>query len=213
MILFFDCESNGLPKDYKAPMQVVDNWPRVIQLAWLLSDYEGNTINQGERLIRPDCWTVPKEKFWIDHGFSQEKSMKEGIWIRQALTEFLEDQTKCELMVSHNIAFDYNVVGAEMIRYKMKGKKVDKICTMETTINFCCIPFEGQRAYMSKKEGKFKWPKLEELYKVLFKKDFEAAHSAGGDVAALKECFFELVKRGIIKLQYEKTTDIMRGDE
>lgn len=200
MILFFDTETNGLPKDPKGDMFNLQNWPRVISLAWLLSDPAGETISQGERLIMPDAWEIPKEKFWLDHGFTTENSKKNGVWLRQALTEFLADQAKCDLMVAHNIAFDYPVLGAEMLRYKMRGKRVEKICTMETTINFCCIPFEGQRAYMSRKEGRFKWPTLAELYKVLFKKDFEGAHSAGGDVRALKECFFELLKRKIIEL-------------
>lgn len=182
-------------------MNVVDNWPRIIQLAWLLSDYQGNVINQQERLIKPDCWEVPKEKFWVDHGFTQEKSMKDGIALRLVLNEFLADQAKCDLMVAHNMAFDLPVTGAEMIRYKMKGKKVDKVCTMETTVAFCCIPFSGQRSWLSKAEGKFKFPRLTELHKKLFGKDFEAAHSAGGDVAALKDCFFELLKRGIITLE------------
>lgn len=156
MILFFDTETNGLPRDKsnRAPMTDVDNWPRVIQLAWLLSDYQGNVINQGERLITPDCWVIPAEKFWIDHGFTTEKSKRDGVPLRTALNEFLDDQRRCELMVAHNIAFDYNVLGAEMIRYKMKGKKVEKICTMEATIDFCEVPFAGQRAWLSKAEKK-----------------------------------------------------------
>lgn len=200
MILFFDTETSGLPKDYQAPMSQLDNWPRIIQLAWLLSDYQGNVINQQERLIKPDCWEVPKEKFWVDHGFTQEKSMKDGIALRLVLNEFLADQAKCDLMVAHNMAFDLPVTGAEMIRYQMKGKKVDKICTMETTIDFCGIEFTGQRNWLSAAQKKYKFPKLIELHKKLFGKDFEAAHSAGGDVAALKDCFFELLKREIIKL-------------
>ena len=51
------------------------------------------------------------------------------------------------------------------------------------------------------KNGKgFKWPKLEELYQVLFGKQMENAHDALADVMACKECFFELIKLGIITL-------------
>lgn len=45
-----------------------------------------------------------------------------------------------------------------------------------------------------------KWPKLGELYRFLFNKDFEGAHDAMFDVIALKECFFEMAKRGVIVL-------------
>ena len=202
-ILFLDIESNGLPLDKtnKTPMNVVDNWPRCIELAWALSDIEGNVINQNVRLIRPDAWIIPAEKFWIDHGFTTEKSKAEGVPLRQALNEFIDDLAQADYLVCHNIAFDVPVLGAEMIRYEMKGKRVPKICTMESTIEFCAIPFKGQREWLSKAEKKYKFPKLSELHLKLFGKDFEDQHTAGGDVAALKNCFFELVKIGVIKLE------------
>ncbi len=31
--LFFDTETTGVPKDYKAPSSDTDNWPRMVQLA------------------------------------------------------------------------------------------------------------------------------------------------------------------------------------
>jgi hypothetical protein len=31
--LIFDTETTGTPKNYKAPMKDIENWPRVIQLA------------------------------------------------------------------------------------------------------------------------------------------------------------------------------------
>lgn len=201
--LFFDVESNGLPVDRtnKTPMTVVENWPRVIEIAWLLADNEGNPVNQNVRLIKPDCWEIPKEKFWIEHGFDTDKSKKEGIPIRQALTEFTTDLAQADFLIAHNIAFDHPVVGAEMIRYEMKGKRVPKICTMQTTIEFCAVPFAGQRNYLSKTEKRYKFPKLSELHIKLFGKDFDDKHSALGDVTALKNCFFELLKRGIIILE------------
>lgn len=38
MYLFFDTETTGLPKEYRARTEDVDNWPRVVQLAWALYD-------------------------------------------------------------------------------------------------------------------------------------------------------------------------------
>jgi hypothetical protein len=35
MYLFFDTETTGLPKNYKAPVTDLNNWPRLVQLAWL----------------------------------------------------------------------------------------------------------------------------------------------------------------------------------
>lgn len=203
MYLFFDLETNGLPKDKtnKTPMTEVDNFPRVIELAWRLCDKDGNDLSFYTRLIKPDCWEIPAEPFWADHGFTTEKSKREGIPLRQALTEFIDDLNRADYLIAHNVEFDHPTLGAEMIRYQMKGKRLQKVCTMKTTIDFCAIPFAGQRAWLSKAEKKYKFPKLSELHQKLFGKDFESAHSAGGDLAALKACFFELLRIGIINLE------------
>lgn len=36
MILFFDTETIGLPKIWNAPISDIDNWPRLIELAYLV---------------------------------------------------------------------------------------------------------------------------------------------------------------------------------
>src|SRR5690606_8051357 len=46
--------------------------------------------------------------------------------------------------------------------------------------------------------GKFKWPKLEELYQKLFNEKFEEAHNAAADVVATTRCFFELIRLNVI---------------
>ena len=87
--------------------------------------------------------------------------------------------------------FDKNVWGAELFRFDISlGDHLKEFCTMLSTVNYCRI------------RGKygFKWPKLEELHRKLFKKDFEDAHNALGDVRATANCFFELLRQNIIKL-------------
>ncbi|KAF0237889.1 MAG: DNA polymerase III subunit [Prolixibacteraceae bacterium] len=44
MYLFFDTETTGLPKNWKAPVTDLNNWPRLVQLAYLLYDSDGNQI-------------------------------------------------------------------------------------------------------------------------------------------------------------------------
>ena len=39
MYLIFDTETTGLPRDYSAPITQLDNWPRLVQLAWQLHDH------------------------------------------------------------------------------------------------------------------------------------------------------------------------------
>jgi len=94
-------------------------------------------------------------------------------------------------LIAHNMSFDYNILGAEMIRgNKRANKKVTRVCTMQSTIDFCQLP--GKYGY--------KFPKLEELHTKLFGVNFDGAHDAFADTMACGKCFFELLRRGIIKL-------------
>lgn len=191
-ILFFDCETNGLPIDYKASYTDVNNWPRVIQLAWILTDEQGLILNQNCALIRPDGWEMPTEPFWTDNGYSQEKSMAEGIPIKNVLNQLLLDKQQAEILVAHNLNFDHRIVWAEYIRNRMEPRSgLHKICTMMKSTNYCQLP--GKRGY--------KWPTLTELHTKLFNAGFDKAHDAMADVAACMTCFFELVKRGVISTE------------
>lgn len=193
MYLVFDTETTGLPKNWKAPMQEVDNWPRVIQLAWTLYGEDRQVISAGKDLIKPDGWHIPVEKFWIENGFSQFENIKRGIPMTQALDRFIEALERSRYLIAHNMSFDHNVLGAEMLRYQRStAYKVEKICTKDTSTNICKIRNNW---------GGYKWPKLEELHVYLFKSNFEGAHDAGFDVAACAKCFFELVDRKHIILK------------
>lgn len=193
-ILFWDTETNGLPKDKKEKdMRRVNNWPRVIELAWQGLDLTtGELFANHSFLIKPDGWKVPTEKFWIDNGFSQAKSMAEGAPMASVLGLFVFHLKACDVMVAHNIDFDYPITGAELIRHKMEvGRRVPQMCTMKATTDILKLPA---------KFGGYKWPNLTELHKYLFGTSFDGAHGAGSDVDALRVCFMELLKRGLIKL-------------
>lgn len=191
MIMFFDTETNGLPKNWKAAMQEIDNWPRVIQLAWQVCTNSGEVVSEMKKLISPDGWSIPNEKFWIDNGYSTESNTEYGVPMESILKDFISDYNTCDHLVAHNIAFDHPVLGAEMIRYNHKASvKLNKICTMQESIELCKLP--GRYGY--------KFPKLEELHQYLFGEGFDGAHDAMADVNACRRCFFELIKHGIIKL-------------
>lgn len=189
--LFFDVETNGLPIDYKASYTDVNNWPRVIMLAWSLRNDDGSIVRQASHLITPDGWQMPTDKFWVDNGYTQEENEANGVPITFALDEFKEAKMEADVLVAHNLNFDHRIVWAEFIRAEKEPKTgMTKICTMMKSSNYCKIPGKNGKGY--------KWPKLEELYRHLFEKEMEGAHDAFADVAACAECFFELVKRGVI---------------
>ena len=189
MYLFFDTETTGLPRNWKAPVTALDNWPRMIQLAYFLYDAAGNKLSGGDFIIKPVGFTIPEEAARI-HGITTERALKEGLDLAGVLNDFQAAVAQAEYLVAHNMSFDEKIVGAEFLRNKMPDTLPAKrrICTMQSSTNFCAIP------------GPYgnKWPKLMELHHKLFQADFDAAHNAAADVAATVKCFWELKRLGII---------------
>lgn len=192
MYLFFDTETTGLPKNWKAPVTDLDNWPRLVQLAWLLYDSRDQEIKSANRIIIPEGFTIPTEASNV-HGISTDRAIEEGINLTEALNEFSKALNEADFLIAHNISFDEVIMGAEFLRKDINSRLVDipKICTMKTTTNICQIP--GRYGY--------KWPNLTELHQHLFQKGFDGAHDALADVKACADCFFELKKTGMYEQQ------------
>ena len=187
--LFFDTETTGVPRNYKAPSSDTRNWPRLVQLAWILADEEGNRIHEGNLIVKPEGFVIPTDATKI-HGITTQKALAEGIPLKDAISMFKADLDLANFVVGHNVDFDKKIVGAEMVRLGMSdelGRK-KSYCTMLSTTNFCKIP--GPYGY--------KYPKLQELYKKLFGKEFDNAHDAMSDIEATEQCFWELRKRKLI---------------
>ena len=191
--LFFDTETTGVPKNYNAPISNLNNWPRLVQLAWILCDDSGNEILSSNKIIKPNGFSIPVAASAI-HKITTEIAMRQGVDLKDTLNEFIEVADKAALIIGHNISFDINIVGAELLRiasnFKLNAKP--SICTMLKTTNYCAIP----NPY--KYGDPYKWPKLQELYQKLFGHEFEEAHNAMADITATQKCFFELLKRNII---------------
>lgn len=192
MYLFFDTETTGLPKKWNAPVTDLDNWPRLVQLAWLLYDSRDQEIKSANRIIIPEGFTIPTDASDV-HGITTERAYTEGIDLNEALIEFSSAMDDAEFLIAHNISFDEMIIGAEFLRKDVKSQlaQIPKICTMKTTTNICKIP--GRYG--------FKWPNLTELHQHLFHKGFDGAHDALADVRACADCFFELKKSGMYQQQ------------
>ena len=191
MFLFFDTETAGLPRNRRAPVSDLNNWPRLVQIAWLLYDHSGSQIEGRDYVIKPVDFTIPYNATKI-HGITTQKAMEEGVPLDGVLEEFSRAIDRSDYLVAHNMDFDEKIVGAELMRKKISNRllKTSRICTMKTATNFCKIP--GPHGY--------KWPTLAELYFALFNAKFEETHNALNDVKACAKCFFRLEKLGIIKI-------------
>ena len=189
MYLFFDTETTGLPKNWKAPVTDVNNWPRLVQLAYLYYDKDGKKIDGGDFIIKPEGFIIPEESAKV-HGISTERALEEGVSLSGVLKTFAKLIEEAEFLVAHNISFDEKIMGAEFLRNNMPNivEKKKKICTMHSSTDFCAIP--GPYGY--------KWPKLSELHIRLFGLDFNEAHNAAADIGATASCFWELKRIGIL---------------
>lgn len=189
MYLFFDTETTGLPKNWKAPVSDVNNWPRLVQLGYLFYDKNGEIIESGDFIIKPQGFIIPADSARV-HGISTEQALQEGKPITSVMEKFEDLVKRVNYLVAHNMAFDEKILGAELLRSEkpngLASKK--KICTMKKTTDFCKIP--GMYGY--------KWPKLSELHYKLFNEYFEEAHNASADIEATARCFWELKRLGVL---------------
>ncbi|MFZ5554013.1 MAG: DNA polymerase III subunit alpha [Bacteroidota bacterium] len=199
MYLIFDTETTGLPLDYNAPLEKLDNWPRVVQIAWQLHDVNGKLIEVKNFIIKPVGFSIPYNAEKI-HGISTERALKHGVDIEFVFEEFDKALSQTTFVAGHNIDFDIKAWGAEYLRANREVAmlKKESIDTKDESTEYCAIP--------GGKGGKFKWPTLTELHTKLFGEGFGEAHNASADVEATTRCFLELIRLGVIHFQRLKTT-------
>lgn len=191
--MVFDVETSGLPKKRNSSYKDVENWPYVVQIAWGICDNNGKESIKNY-IIYPENFEIPPEATKI-HNITHQYALDNGFKIKDILNEFIEDCKKVNLIVAHNMSFDYNVVSCELFRNGLNNEcisKKKKICTMETTTNYCKL---GDFKF-----GKYKWPKLIELYQKLFNKDKEGLHDAEVDIKTCNECFLKILEIGLVEL-------------
>ncbi len=192
MYLIFDTETTGLPHNYRAPVEDLENWPRLVQLAWQCHGSKGELKSSGNYIIKPEGFTIPFNAQKI-HGVSTARAIKEGHDLKEVLEIFKIDLEQASEIVGHNIEFDNKIIGAEFLRKNITSilLELPAIDTSRVSIEYCQL--QGGLG------GKLKPPKLIELYQKLFGESFEDAHDASCDVHATATCFFGLIKEGVVK--------------
>jgi len=165
LILCFDTETTGKPPNNERYFNEskgakAEEWPRVIQLAFVLYDTEKQKqLAFYDKLIKlPDGQTVPPDSTEI-HGISDDDLEQNGITMRTALTMFMNFYNKADFVVGHNIQYDINVICAELtllIRHpdtsaqdktimketinKLLWDKAKRYCTLQNSRKVCNLP-------------------------------------------------------------------------
>ncbi|MHC1777526.1 MAG: 3'-5' exonuclease [Lentimicrobium sp.] len=196
MILIFDTETTGLPKNYYAPASEVDNWPRLVQLAWQIYDIEGKLLEESDNIIKPTDFVIPDEATKV-HGISNNRALNSGKDLKNVLTKFRNLIEKADVVVGHNIEFDLNIIKAEFYRAKILDsyESLEIICTMKSTTNLCKI----EHAYYG-----YKYPSLNELHIYLFGTSVNGSHNAQVDVYYTAKCFWKLRELGFYEDNFTK---------
>lgn len=198
-ILFVDTETTGLPKDFNASYKDAENWPRLVQISWILTDAKGTILGATDYIIRPEHFTIPQEATNI-HGITNREAREEGYKLRKVLLHFLEMLDQCDFIVGHNVDFDIKVIASELHRKELTTSSLlskPRVCTMKAGTDFCAIP----------KGSGYKYPSLSELYYHVFSETFDNAHNAQSDVWATMQCYF-----GLLDIMYSSSTTEYKVD-
>ncbi len=166
---------------------------RLVQLAWQLYK-DDELVDENTYIVKPYKFTIPRQVVEI-HGITTEMAMEKGLPLFMVLRYFLKVLDPADYIIGHNIDYDIKVMHGELHRMKMRNTLMakKKIDTMKSSVSFVKLP-------PAKDFTRYKYPKLRELYSFLFGKNFENAHDALADVKATAACFFELRRRGVIKV-------------
>ena len=193
-LFFYDFETTGLPiwdRRSSDPRQ-----PRVIQMAALVTDTEGNKLSAIDCLIKPEGWTVPPKSVELT-GITTALCEQGGIGIDRALSIFIgmwRPASVTTLRIAHNEAFDSRMVRIEIARSPLPWatdvfadsfKEAPHYCTQVKARPICKLPMPSGKA------GN-KVPKLTEAYQFFAGEPHENAHQAFGDLMALKYVYFAI---------------------
>lgn len=190
-ICFFDTETTGFIKkgELCQPGQA-----RCVQLAGLLTDKDGNELGRVCEIIKPEGFIIPDRVAEI-HGITTARAQAEGKDRIEVLSKFQSLFENSCLVVAHNFDFDRQIMEIEEAysdgKFDWTGRPAS-YCTMKATTNICKIPSA---------RGGYKWPKLMEVYKHFFGKEFENAHDALADMLAMRDVFMELIKLNLTPLK------------
>ncbi len=193
--LIFDTETTGLV-NHKSPDHSIQPWP--VQIACILV-CDNKIVNSASIIVNPGV-PISEEAANI-HGITQEMVDKYGLSMKAATGLFINFLNLSDRLVAHNIDFDLIVTEAMIYRaladYDIsKFREKGRVCTMHSTTNLCRLPG---------KYGKFKWPKLEEAYKMIVDpKGFEGAHDAMIDVIACWKVLQKLEEKGLPLLRGQR---------
>jgi len=188
IVLVFDCETTGL-----LPKKKGDMFPSITQLSFALYDMGKKEMVQiyDQYVKLPSEVVLPSIVTKIT-GITREILDKEGIHIRCVLESFHEAVLKADVIVAHNMDFDYTVLlstAAKVfppLEQELKQRYSSVLCTMKNGKDVCKIERINYRGPY------YKYPSLAELHTHLFGYVPNNLHDARMDVLCCLRCFLKM---------------------
>ena len=201
-VLFFDAETTGIPERSWNWDTDFEQYPHVVQMAWL------HGCKVETHIIRPDGWEIPQETVDV-HGITTEYALEHGEPFASVVDMFIQDCHDAGLICGHNIHFDTSIIKANILRVLgreyydandvenalYKGKRID---TMRPTMKWV----DARMA-----NGRLKFPNLSELYSRCFPGESFPAHDALEDVKAVAKCLPVILELGLVELKVKEYPD------
>jgi DNA polymerase III epsilon subunit-like protein len=205
-ILIVDTETTGLSKAKMITEKTLHLWPHIVQFSYVIYNKETNTLLKTvDHIVKvPDSIVISEENSNI-HGITDTISKTSGQNIESVLSEFMEDYNNADIVVAHNMEFDFNIIKVEFMRqiYNDKNSISEKeeltqqlnclkaskklCCTMQESVELCNI-----KALTKTGKEYVKFPSLSELHKRLFSVVPKKLHNSLNDVLICLRCFYKM---------------------
>ena len=200
-IMVIDTETTGLlPKDMPQLGLIkedeLQSFPYITQLSYIIYDIaEKKIVTHYDSYIKIPKYVEISEIVTKITGITRE-NCDAGVDIVVALNRLYDAYKTCDCIVAHNMWFDSRMIRLECRRhYKqlpyIKMTQIMFYNSEKNHVNIQCTMFEGTK-YCSLK----KWPRLANLYKLLFEEDIESygipLHNSLVDVLVCQRCYLKV---------------------
>ena len=184
-ILFLDTETTGVDV----------NIDHLVQVAWVLTDLEGNAMGSANHIVRPEGYEISAESTAI-HRIDTAQAAVYGYPLRMVMEDLRHAWLSSCCVVGYSLNKD--LMFLKMAWKAQLGGRIP----FWPTIDVADYEKQVRGQHLLEEE---KTLSLAKMYQLLFDEPLAGAHNAMRNAQAPCRCFWELVQRGIVSLDDKKT--------
>ena len=185
--LFFSfCTTAKKDEDLSSIEDGIEEFPELIQISWIITDYDGNVQKTCNTYIKPEGYMIPL--YVSKHGgLPHDLARYYGdCGYDPGLLSLLDAMTKCEVIVGYDIPFCMKIIQNVIENYNWDSssaipegwKYVEKICLKKSSVSLM------KNCYGIEKE-----PCLRDLYEYLTCVEYNRSKDAFYNVGCIMEIY------------------------